>query len=166
MKCPMENPESMELLLDYHAQRLNPTMAAALQHHLEECQACREVSAGQREVWAALDDWEPVAISADFDRRLYERLEREERKPWWRRIWNPSSQGFWRPALPLGAAACLLLLATSLLRSPVPLPAHGDSMVQVRDVEQVERTLDDLQMLQELPVLNGAADTDVPGQSI
>ena len=75
MKCPMETRENAQLLLDYCTRKLEPESAAALERHIAVCGACRKFASGQRAVWQALDAWEAAPVSADFDSRLYRRIE-------------------------------------------------------------------------------------------
>ena len=88
MKCPIETGEYSELLA-YSEEKLEAARAAILKRHVEECTACREFVAGQRAVWSALDAWEPPAISADFDQRLYRLLNEPEPDGWWQRWLRP-----------------------------------------------------------------------------
>ena len=81
MKCPMETGESVEWLLAYASRKLDAGGGVELERHLEVCPACRELAAGQRAVWDALDDWEATPVSSDFDRRLGERI--AGRVSWW-----------------------------------------------------------------------------------
>ena len=148
MECPVQTRENTDLLLDYCAHRLGGEAAAALERHMEHCALCREFSARQGAVWSDLDVWEAEPVSPDFKRKLYARIEREERAGLWARLFGP-----WRlslkPALPL-AVASIVLMAAFLAQSPptVPKPAQ----VETVDVEQVERALDDLDMLRQLPL--------------
>ena len=41
MTCPMETPETAELLLDYCARKLNPESTAILERHFAICPSCR-----------------------------------------------------------------------------------------------------------------------------
>lgn len=165
MKCPMETQESAEVLLAYCARRLDPDTAVVLERHLAVCPACREFQKSQQAVWEALDAWEAMPVSADFDRRLYERIEREEaRLSWWGRLVRPFAP-MWAPTLvsrgvPVAAAACLLLLAGVLLQRPGRVVAPDPLAVEVRvesiQPDQVERTLDDMEMLRQFRVLTAA----------
>src|SRR6476619_6436551 len=111
MRCPIETQENAELLLSYSARRLDPESAAILEAHMELCPACREFRAGQRALWEALDQWEARPVSLDFDRRLYRRIAEQEQMSWWARLFTPLRPMFVRPALPLAATACLVLVA-------------------------------------------------------
>jgi hypothetical protein len=50
------------------------------------------------------------------------------------------------------AAACGILIAVFLLRSPEPTPAPPSSSAPTIRIEQVERALDDIDMLKQLGV--------------
>jgi hypothetical protein len=150
MKCPIESQENAEVLLSYSARRLNPESTVILEAHMELCPACREFRDGQRALWEALDQWEARPVSADFDRRLYRKIEEQEQLGWWARIFGPTRPMFLRPALPLAAMACLVLVAGFILDEPGKMLAPAvESPQVVREVEQVERTLDDLDMLRQ-----------------
>jgi len=150
MKCPSESPEN-GLLLEYCSGRLAPPAAAALDRHLESCPRCARECARQRAVWNALDLWEAEPVTPDFDRRLYRRLEAGRSAAWWRRIVPPS---LLRPALPLAAAAALLLAGVWLQRpAGVRTAPPAEPRAQAMELEQVERTLDDLEMLRQFDLM-------------
>jgi anti-sigma factor RsiW len=159
MRCPIETQENAELLLSYSARRLDPDRAAILEAHMERCPACREFRDGQRALWEALDEWEARPVSPDFDRRLYRRIEEQERMGWWAHVFGPLRPAFLRPALPLAATACLVLVAGLLTVEPgrIAPPVAVDSP-QIREAEQVERALDDLDMLRQFDLGAAAAE--------
>jgi len=156
MDCPIKTQENTEWLLDYAAGRLRGERAAELGRHVETCNDCAGFVAAQQVVWNALDQWEPEPVSLDFDRRLYRSI--DEARPasglsrMLRRLFGPL-QPLWRPVVPL-AAACLLIVAGVMLHVPQAMiaPADGTARVEKIDPEQLERTLDDMQMLRELAV--------------
>jgi anti-sigma factor RsiW len=174
MQCPIQK-ENAEVLLDYCARKLNPETTALLNRHMESCAECRAFAAAQMSVWEALDAWEPEPVSAAFDRKLYARIEeREAQKGWLGHMWGRISQPAmftpfgWRPAMPI-AAACLTLVAAFVLSVPGDKSAReiyvdntrDNGRVEVVDVEQVERTLDDIEMLKQLnPPVKGVAASD------
>ena len=163
MRCPIETQENAELLLSYSARRLDPRSTAILEAHMEVCPACREFRDGQRALWDALDEWEARPISPDFDRRLYRLIEEQEQMGWWARIFGPMRPMFLRPALPLAATACLVLVAGILSVDPgrIAPPPSADTQ-QVREAEQVERALDDLDMLRQFDLVGAAEDSSRP----
>lgn len=152
MACILQDRERATWLLDYCERKLPPALAAELERHLAVCPDCARAVEAQRHVWAALDRWEVPPVSPDFNARLYGRIE-QERRPWWRAIVLDARLFTWKPAMPL-AAACLAVLAVALFRAP-SLPEPGTkAQADTIDVEQVERTLHDLEMLEQLSLSN------------
>jgi anti-sigma factor RsiW len=158
MRCPVESQEDASLLLDYCARKLDPDAAALLERHMKACPACREFQGGQQAVWNALDEWEAVPVSAGFNRRLYSRIDSEASAPWWSRLLATMQSRRWKPALPL-AAACLVLVAVALFDTPSPPPAAPGSPVRVEmvQVDQMERALEDLEMLRQFDLTAASA---------
>ncbi len=154
MECPIQSRENADLLLAYCARKLEPRTAAILERHMESCPDCRAFGDEQRAVWAALDRWDAQPVSTVFDRRLYQRIEAEEHRGWWDRAVRPWLPRDWRPAFPL-AAASVLVAAVLLFRSPGPVgfPEANQAEVLDMDLERVERTLDDLEMLRQLNLM-------------
>lgn len=151
MNCPIRNEETAELLLAYTARRLDPVRTAMLEAHMNVCNQCAEFKAGQEMVWQALDAWEAPAVTPDFNRRLYRRIEADAASPWYKRLFrNPLV--IWKPAIPL-AAVSLLVVAAFVLDHPVGTNAPSAPpmhRVTVPEAEQVESALDDLQLLRQL----------------
>jgi hypothetical protein len=155
MRCPIETQDNAELLLSYSARRLNPESTAILEAHMEVCPQCREFRDSQRTLWEALDQWEARPISADFNRRLYRKIEEQEKLGWWERIFGSGRPMFLRPALPLAATACLVLVAGLFLtENPDRIVTPTGEAPQVREVEQVERTLEDMEMLRQFNLVS------------
>ena len=154
MNCPMLGREDTQWLLDYRTGKLEPELEARLEEHIATCGVCGELARGQRKVWEALNGWEAAPVSKDFDRRLYRRIEAQV--AWWELLVRPFRSPL-RAVTPRGilaatAAACLLLTAGALLERPTMLPAPAPTdMAQADSVqaEQVERTLDAMEMLNE-----------------
>ena len=147
MNCPIKTGGNSELLA-YSEEKLDAARTAILKRHVEECASCREFVEGQRAVWRALDAWEPPAISADFDQRLYRMLNEPEPAGWWQRWLSPVLA---HKTIPLAAAACLILVVGLVMRpggqsNERPRVARGQQ-VQVLQADQVEHALDDLEML-------------------
>ena len=149
MNCPIKTQENTDWLLDYSAGRLEGERATLVARHVETCPDCARFVEAQRVVWNALSQWEPARVSADFDRRLYRTIEARP-ATWMDRIFRPL-QPLWRPVVPLGAA-CLLILVGIVLHTPQAAVNTIDTQARVEKIEpeQVERTLDDMQMLREL----------------
>jgi len=166
MKCPMETQESTELMLAYCAGRLDPEKTIALERHLAACPACRDFQHRQQVVWEALDAWETMPVSPDFDRRLYQRIDAEAQTSWWARLTRPLRPAFGAGLLsrgvPLAATLCLLLLAGVILQRPqnVIVPEERDLASDVRmesvQPDEVERTLDDMELLRQFRATTAA----------
>lgn len=166
MSCSIENRE--EQLLDYVSGSLNTHAAALFEKHLETCAACSEFVTGQKAVWESLDLFEPAPVSAAFDRHLYERIARTS---WWDRLVASVSVPFRAPAylrqgLPLVAVAAVLTAAVIVWERPTPAPAPQPTRLsaevqpdQTLQPDQVQRALDDMEMLREFnhPVVAGPA---------
>jgi len=153
-ECPLiAGEENADLLLDYCHRKLAPEMVEVFEQHMALCPACRAFAASQSAVWQALDAFEAMPLSEDFDERLFARIEREQRRAsLWSGLWNRMTAGgtaMWRPAVPVAAA---VVLAVGLWMRPGVVPpqpdlAKSDNRV---DVEQVERVLEDMEMLRQL----------------
>jgi anti-sigma factor RsiW len=146
MRCPIETEENLDLLLAYSTGERSAPGMAGLEQHLGGCPACRKFVAGQPAVWAALNSWEPPAVSSDFNRRLYGRIEREI--PWWARLFRPLRPLFGWHGLPVAAAACLVITVGIMLQRPSAVPPQPETIqIEVLQPEQVVHALDDLEML-------------------
>jgi hypothetical protein len=148
----MHGKEGAEVLIGYCARRLAPAVAAEFEKHLEACSDCRRAVNAQREVWESMDGWAPMAVSADFDARLYARIAQEEAAPAWRktlrRFFTPAVPiASWKPAVSL-VAACAVLVFSFVIRTPEPRETAAKQIRTERvDIEQVEKTLADLEIL-------------------
>jgi anti-sigma factor RsiW len=148
MKCPIETHETSEVLLAYFARKLDPGTAATLECHMASCPACRKIYEGQRAVWEALDAWDALPVPADFDRRLYCRIEEDLSSPWWLRAVRPLRPTLMHRALPIAAAACLLVVAGAIMESPShPAPGEPEVKAETIQADQVERSMEDIELL-------------------
>jgi hypothetical protein len=155
MHCPILTKENSEILLDYCARKLTPEMTAAFENHMESCADCRAFSDAQKSVWEALDGWQPMSISQDFDTKLYARIEQHENSGWWTRLWH---RGIWQPrsfgpAMPV-ATACVTLALGVMLYLPGNKPSVDHQAPQTKmensDLDQLEITLEDIEMFKQL----------------
>lgn len=160
MNCPMKSEESAGLLLAYCTGRLDTKTAAALSAHIDACPDCREMCARQRLLWDVLDRWESAPVSPDFNRRLYRRIEETCAggfpRTFLRSLFSPVRPVIRRPVFSV-LATLALLVAGFLVEYPGiryaeqagnrPSPAAEAITVQA---DQVENTLDDMEMLHEL----------------
>ena len=139
----METRERAGLVVGYCSGSLAAEEAAAVARHLETCAECRAVVEEQRRVWSALEAWEAPAVSTEFDQRLYARIEAAERRAWWR------SPGWLQPAFSVGLAS-VVVAAVLLVRIPSAPTTQVQSRSESVDIEQVERALEDMEMLKQL----------------
>ncbi|MCZ2146917.1 MAG: zf-HC2 domain-containing protein [Bryobacterales bacterium] len=161
-ECPLlSGEENAGLLLDYCNHKLAAEPVSVFERHMEHCPACRAFAESQMAVWKALDGFEAMSVSEDFDRRLFARLEDEQQAPWWSRPWGRlavSTPGIWRPAIPVAA---VLLLAAGLWIRPFSSSTPSTDQSVVRnpdhvDAEQVEKTLEDMEMIRQFTVADPA----------
>lgn len=145
MNRPMEHLTS-DMLVAYAAGKLDLADAAAADRHLAGCEGCMSLAAEQTALWKALDAWEAPAVSTDFDRRLYRRIREEVSLSWWQRALETLRPLPLRQVVSLAAAGCLLLVASIFVQRPVQISPIKGSDQTVR-VDQVESTLDDLDLL-------------------
>lgn len=156
MVCPLTAGEqNADILLDYCNRKLEPELAAILESHMAKCAACEAFTATQTFVWNALDSYEALPVSDEFDRTLWAKIEAEDRKPWWKQAWyrlTADGMAVWQPAVPV---ALVLLVAVGLLMRPNHTPPVNEGQILKAeavhvDVEQVETALQDLEMLRQL----------------
>jgi len=131
---------------------LDPRVSSILEGHLAICPSCREFARNQQAVWETLEQWEATPVSADFDRRLYARIEQDI--GFWQRLMKPLGPARlrWNPLA--AAAACAVLLMAGVMvdrhpSAPVVQPAKDMAQVEPVQPEQVERALDAMDMLSE-----------------
>jgi len=155
MNCALETRDRAELLVAYSFRKLDAARAALVEEHLAGCEACREVVRGQRAAWDALDLWEAEPVSADFNRRLYQRIEAQV--TWRDRLLAPLRPLGFHRGLPLAAAACLVLVAGAMLdhtAAPPPKSASGVSRVAVVESLRPDQVVEALDEMQELSRFN------------
>jgi len=145
MNCPIETPDGAELLMAYCSHKLDAVRLATLERHIRACPACRQVAHEQTAVWEALNAWEPAPVSADFDLRLYSRLEREQ--SFWERFSGRLRPILLRPGLPVAAAAAILIAAGVMLQRPAGVQPGMPASVQAED--QAEQALTEMEMVRE-----------------
>ena len=146
MNCPLQTKET-DLLLDYSAGRLNAPRKASVEQHIDACADCASFGAEQKAVWDALDLWDAAPVSIDFNRNLWRRIDAVAAAPWYKNLSAGLRIADWKPVLPL-TAAIAVIAAGFLLDHP------GARNIQegftVNEAEQVEQTLDDIQLLHQL----------------
>jgi anti-sigma factor RsiW len=147
MTCPLRTEET-DLLLDYSAGRLDAARAAVFAHHMETCPDCASFRMEQKTVWDALDAWEPAPVSMDFNRRLWQRIDAAGVAPWYRSLVESLRFANWKPVVPLTAA--ILVIAAGFLLDHPGAVNNTVPGVSLNEATQVEQTLDDIQLLDQL----------------
>lgn len=150
MHCPLQVTERAELATAYCAGKLDAEATIDFARHLETCESCRACVAAQKTVSEKLDAWETPEISPGFDRSLHQKIEAEYGS-WWSRLLGSGLGPLPRPLLPLAVACAVVLVA--LLLQPSRNASAPPARVESVDIEQVERVLEDLEMLQQLNVI-------------
>lgn len=148
MGCSFKSGVAAELVIGYAAGTLDPATTADFEAHLESCQSCRELAAQQQAVWSSLEHWKPLPVSPDFDQKLFRRIAEDPQGVWWRQLLPPS----WSlvPVLPVAAAAAVLF-AAFLLKEPAHfLAPAAEGQPRPRIEQQVQRALDDMDMLTQI----------------
>jgi hypothetical protein len=132
------------------ARRLDAPQVAAMAEHAFACPACREWMAEVGAVRQGLDGWEAPPVSADFDRRLFARVEREV--PWWDVLLRPFRPAMGSRALPIAAAAGLLIAAGLWIGRPGAVPVlsvPASAQMEPLHPDQAQHALEEMDMMQE-----------------
>lgn len=129
-----------------------------LMAYLKSSPECRALYEQQQALWETLDEWQPGEPSPDFDRRLFERIEGLGARRSWLSGWLGGAFGNLRPSFALGVAALVLAAATVLQQpSPTDGSAKTAGVMNSEDaeyLEQIDRELDDIEMLVEFEALS------------
>jgi hypothetical protein len=139
-----------QVLLAFSSRKLDAASMSALDSHLEDCLACRQFVQAQGAVWDALDVWEAAPVSADFNRRLYQRLDRPV--SWFDRVSGPLQWFGLRRLVPLAASAGVVFMAGLLFQHTAAVPAapHDTAQMEALQPEQLESALDEMEALSQL----------------
>lgn len=155
MTCPLQTGNE-DVLLDYCARSLDAERQAMLEQHLAHCEECAAMTRRQSALWDALDAYDADPISPAFDRALFARIEAVERVSPWQRMWASvqdylQGQPVWKPVLSIAAASAVVAVVILVKDDQTRSTAHrSPAVVDVRDIEQAERALEDLEMLRQL----------------
>jgi anti-sigma factor RsiW len=149
MSCQYQSEDRIDVLLDYTAGRLDDARRARLEAHMAECEECAEFRAEQGELWRALDRYETPEISAGFNRGVWQKIDAAAAEPWYACFGRGLREGAWKPVFPLAAAAALVA-AGFLFDHHEGKASSQIALVSAAEAEQVQITLEDLQLLQNL----------------
>lgn len=156
-QCPTE-----DLLLDYTAGRLDPVKAALFDRHASQCARCASLKSAQAAVWLRMDEWKPARVSEGFNRELWRRIDAEEQMSSWG-FAGSRRFSFWKQVAPLAVATALVVTAfvfdhSSARPGMMPVASTNTAIsVSVSEADQLERALDDVQLLREVDAASAAA---------
>jgi|SRR5579883_1767412 anti-sigma factor RsiW len=160
MKCPIDSRES-EILVAYSSGLLESEQTPMLAAHVEMCPACQKFVDHQRTVWDTLDVWQAPPVSADFNRRLYQKL--EQPSSWFERLMHSLQWSGLRQAIPIAASAGVILMAGLLLQhnyTPPQTASHDTPAVEAIQPEELENALSEMEALSQLSRHVDADNTD------
>jgi hypothetical protein len=165
MNCPLHVKEGAEILLDYCSRRMDPDRMSEIRIHVADCVECRQVVEAQEAVWNALDSYEALPVSRDFDRRLWAKIDAEDSQSWWQHAWTRVTSGpaigwsnylfNWKPML-VAATACAAMAGVMVVSMPPAVRPIDPGTDQKQLMERVERALDDVDMLNQVGVIETA----------
>ena len=130
----------------------DPDLEDQVNRHLEGCEDCRRFRRQLHQAWEALDGAPVLEPSADFNRRVWQRIEARRESPaagLWRSIWPVSR-------MPLAGWAALLVLA--MAGGFLAYQVHRQSPPAA--VQFTAGDLQDSQMLLELDTLMSVDETE------
>jgi hypothetical protein len=90
-------------------------------------------------------------VSLDFNRRLWHRIDAAN-MPWYRALARLPRHWSWKPAIPLGAAVVVIATGFLVDHPGAEVSTAPGVSVSVTEADQVEQTLDDIQLLNQLDV--------------
>src|SRR5579872_2636794 len=147
MKCPIDSRET-EVLLAYSSGKLESEQTPILAAHVETCQACRDFVKAQEAVWDVLDVWQAAPVSADFNRRLYQRI--DQPSSWFDKVMRSLQWHGLRPVVPIAASAGVVLMAGLLLQHNYTTPAtqtRDTATMESIQPEELENALSEMEAL-------------------
>jgi hypothetical protein len=183
MSCPIQSEEHADQLLAFTAGKLRGDAAAKLEMHMRSCAECEAVGKAQASVWNLLDAWEVPPVSSEFNRNLYARIDASASASWLERFGAAVNEFFQpvfaRPAFAL-AAATLVIATGFFLDHPgryvspknnrVSLQASSKGMSKSYlnnvEVDQVESTLEDIEMLSQFDPRQSDTGKDTTSKSM
>jgi anti-sigma factor ChrR (cupin superfamily) len=154
--CPTE-----DVLLDYIAGHLAPAKAVLFELHAEGCADCAALRTAQNAIWRSLDEWKPAPVSESFNRDLWRRIDAEaQASSWTERLAGMMQIGIWKRVAPLAVAMAVVVTAFMLDHSgsqKPPVNAPAAVVLTQSEADQLERALDDIQLLHEVDAEAAAA---------
>lgn len=164
--CPTE-----DMLLDYIAGRLDRAQVSLFEAHAEHCARCAAMRMSQAAVWQSLDEWKPAPVSAGFNRELWRRIDADARQSSWTQELAAALQfNFWKRLAPLAVAVALIVTGfvfdhAGKQAGTVQANSPASIVVTASEADQLDRALDDIQLLHEVDASAGA-DSAKPASSV
>jgi hypothetical protein len=159
--CPTE-----DVLLDYAAGRLDPTRTRWFELHADRCPDCASLRAAQSAVWLALDEWKPAPVSLGFNRELWRIIDADARKSKWASAWGAAMQlSLWKRVAPLALGMVVVVTAfvwdhSASQAGKTPANTNAPIVVTSSDADQLDRALDDIQLLDSVDAAAAQAKPD------
>lgn len=155
--CPTE-----DVLLDYVSGHLDPAKAAMFDRHADGCAQCAALRTAQSAIWRSMDEWKSAPVSEGFNRELWRRIDAEEQgASWTQRVAGMMTFGLWKRIAPVALAMAVAVTVFVLHSGDEPgKPATrtpASIVLTVSDADQLEQTLDDIQLLHEVDTEAAAA---------
>ena len=145
MNCPLRNEDELDTLLDFASGRLDASHAAQLSRHAQTCNDCSDFLNGQGQVWGVLDEFSAPALTVNFTPGVWQKIDAAAAsETWLTRFRQALKDGIWRPALALAVATAFI--ATGFVYDH----RASEMTVSVAEADQMQHTLEDLQLLQSL----------------
>lgn len=111
----------------------------------------------QTALFAAMDAWgDDVEPSADFDRRLWARIEAEEARPTWAQTlasWLSWPRAAWAGCAVAAGLAVMAWVSPQSQPEPAPVAKVALSGDDAEYLQELDRALDDMEMLIEFDAL-------------
>lgn len=147
-QCQLNEDDRAEILLSGSGKEEFRVAA-----HLLTCEPCRQALAHHSSVWMMLDSWTVPNVSLGFNRELFAKIDAVEAEPWYARFTSQVKAMFSQPLLALAVAA-VVIFGGFILDHPAGTTSGGSArsaaiQVSNTEAEQVEKTLDDLEMLRQ-----------------
>jgi len=164
--CPWASRSGEARLLAFVAGRVRGPDGIRLRAHLEDCHRCSEYVAKQKAIWGILDEWEPEFTRPDFTSDVVVRVNNLPPENWFVQSGRFIMARMFRPACTVATISALLAISL-YIRNPfvtstqapfaprvVAAAPQGISPVEA---EQMDRALDDLQLLHQLDALSDSS---------
>ena len=147
----MTREEAFERIHDPRPAPLEPGENRAFEAWLERDAELRAAHEGQQALFAAMDAWQGgAAPSADFDRRLRERIETETARPGWAEAltsWLRWPRAAWAGCAAAAMMAVMVWSGPELPVETAPVTKAALSHEDAQYMRELDRALDDMEML-------------------